>query len=70
MSTIGIDDVARTLAHLRAGDIPPAVHEQRRHLLIGKSEGMQHDWPVNAVGWNHDVFADDVQRRPFVAKGR
>ena len=57
---VGIDDVAQTFAHLRARDIPPSVHQQCRHLIVGKSEGVQHDRPVNAVRGNHDILSDDV----------
>ena len=49
-----------TFAHFRAADIPPAVHEQLRHLIVGKSDRVQHDQPVNAVRWNENVFADDL----------
>ena len=55
-----IDDVARAFAHLCATEIPPAVHEQLRHLVVGESDRMQHDQPVDAVRGNEDVFADDL----------
>ena len=58
------------LAHLGAAEIPPTVDKQFRHLLVRKTESVQHDQPVNAVRGNEDVFADDVQRRPLSRKLR
>ena len=63
-----IDDVADALAHFCAAEIPPAVDEQLRHLIVRKSDRVQHDQPVNAVRGNENVFADDLQRRPFIAE--
>src|SRR6266446_6053805 len=63
-----INNVAGAFAHLRPAKIPPAVNEQLRHLIVGKSDRMQHDEPVDAVRWNEYVFADDLERRPFVAE--
>ena len=63
-----INNIASALAHLCAAEIPPAVDEQLRHLIVRKSDRVQHDQPVNAVRWNENVFADDLQRRPTVAK--
>ena len=63
-----INDVADALTHLCAAEIPPAVNEQLGHLIIRESDGVQHDEPVDAVGRNKDVFADNLQRRPFVAE--
>ena len=68
MSTKGIDDVACALAHLCAAEIPPAVHEQLRHLIVGKSDRVQHDQPVNAVRRNENVLADNLQRSATIAK--
>ena len=58
------------LAHLCAAEVPPAVHEQLRHLVVGKSDRVEHDQPVNAVSGNENVFADDLERvlRPTVAE--
>ena len=33
-----------------------------------KSDRMQHDEPVNAVRRNENIFADDLQSRPAIAK--
>src|SRR5262249_55092697 len=48
--------------------VPPPVDEKRWHLLVGKAERMQHDRPINAVSWNENVFANNVQRWPFFAE--
>ena len=61
----GIDDVPCALTHLCAPEIPPAVDEQLRHLIVGKSDRVQHDQPVNAVRRNENVLADNLQRRPI-----
>ena len=45
----GINDVPLAFAHLRAAKVPPAVNQQLRHLLIGKTDRVQHDEPVDAV---------------------
>jgi hypothetical protein len=33
---------------------------------IGKTDRVQHDEPVDAVRWDENVFADDLQRRPSI----
>ncbi len=44
-------------------DVPPAVHEQGGHFLVGKAHGMQHGGPVHAVGGHQDILADDFAVR-------
>ena len=61
-----VDNIAGALAHLRAAQIPPAVNEQLRHLVVRESDRVQHDEPVNAVRRNENVFTDNLQCRPFV----
>ena len=63
-----IDDVPSALAHFCAAEIPPPVYQQLRHLVIRKSDRVQHDEPVDAVRRNENVFPDDLQRGPFVAE--
>ncbi len=45
------------------------MDEKLWHLVVGKAEGVKHDRPVDAVGRDEDVFADDVQCGPFFAEG-
>ena len=46
------------------------MDEELRHLLVGETEGVKHDRPVDAVGGDEDVLADDVQvGGPFFAEG-
>ena len=56
------------LAHLGAAEIPPTVDEQLRHLIVRKTDRVQHDQPVDAVRGNENVFADDLERRPFITE--
>ena len=42
------------------------MDEVFRHLLVRKTERVEHDRPVNAVRGAQDVFADNVQRGPFL----
>ena len=56
---VGIDHIARALAHFGPAEIPPTVNEKLRHRLdAGRFE---HDGPVNPVRRHEDVFADDVR---------
>ena len=63
-----INNVPCAFAHLRAAEVQPAVNQQLRHLVIWKTDRVQHDEPVNAVRRDENVFADDLKRRPFVAE--
>ena len=56
---IGINHIARALAHLGTAEIPPSVNEQLRHDL--DSGRLQHDRPVDAVSRDENVFADDMR---------
>ena len=60
----GVDAISEAFAHLGTGNVPPAMDEQRGHLGIGEAEGAEHDHPVDAVGWDKDVLAYDMQGRP------
>ena len=44
------------------------MDEQLRHLIVRKTNRMQHDQPINAVRRDENVFADNLQRRPFIAE--
>ena len=44
------------------------MHEQLRHLIVGKSDRVQHDQPVNSVRRDKNVFADNLQCRPAVTE--
>ena len=57
---VWIHHVSEAFAHLLAFDVPPAVHDELRHLLIAEAERMKHDRPVDGVRGNEDVFADDM----------
>src|SRR5437868_13566971 len=65
-----IDNVTGALAHLSSRDVPPAMDKKLRHLLIRKSERVEHDQPVNSVGRNQNVFSDDLKSvlRPSVTE--
>lgn len=56
---VWVDDVAEALAHFGAFDVPPAVDDESGHLFVGETEGVEHGHPVDGVGRNEDVFADD-----------
>src|SRR5207253_11016750 len=43
-------------------------NEQLRHLVVGKSDRMKHNEPVNSVRWNQNVFPDYLQCRPAISK--
>ena len=59
---VRVDDVTGGLGHFFAADIPPAVDQQAGHLGVAKAHGVEHTEPVNAVGGDQDIFADDVHR--------
>ena len=66
-----IDDVAGALTDLLAAQTPESVHQEMRHRLVGESHRVQHAGPVDAVGRDQDVLADDVMvTRPALFKER
>ena len=56
---VWVDDVAEALAHFCAFDVPPAVDDESGHLFVGETKSVEHGHPVDGVGRNEDVFADD-----------
>src|ERR1051326_4206208 len=44
------------------------MREQLRYRIIGKSERVKHNEPINSVRRNENIFSDDLERRPFLQK--
>ena len=40
---VGVNTVAQAFTQLEAADIPPTVDEERRNLVVGKPQRVQHD---------------------------
>ena len=58
---IGIDDVAGGFGDFCAAEaVPEAVDEEARHLCVGEAHGVEHAEPVDAMGGDEDVLADEV----------
>jgi len=36
------------------------VDEEGGDLVVAESHGVKHGWPIDGVGGDEDVFADDV----------
>ena len=56
----GIDHISRALADFLPTQAPETMNQQLRHLIIGKSHGVQHTGPVNSMGGNEDILADHM----------
>ena len=58
---VGINHVAKALAHFFATRIPPAMHKKPWYISIRKATGVQHDRPVNAVGGDQNILPNNMQ---------
>ena len=44
------------------------MDQQGRHLRVGESQRLQHDRPIDTMGRDQDVLADDMERRPPITE--
>jgi hypothetical protein len=65
---IWVTNVAQRFAHLIAIDEDVTMDKKRRHVIIVKAHRLEHCQPVDAMRRDEDIFADNVQSRPTLAK--
>lgn len=58
---VGVDDVAEGFRHFIAADVPESVDEDGGHVARFEAHGVKHAGPVDGVGGDEDVFADDLE---------
>ena len=58
---VGIDNVTERLGHFIAFDVPESVDQEGGHVGCFEAHRVKHTGPVDGVGRDEDVFADDLK---------